>query len=133
MIFTIRKATLGAADLLRLLHSIDENCTQFTAFAIPNCTEPHAIVKIQVKWSSFKFETTNTIYENLIEGIEEMEAVMRTQMESLPEFAQLHNNMSRFMTKLSWRECNLVTFCSDCEQLPSHTHHARQLLIPLMK
>ena len=62
MIFSLRKATLGATDVLRLLHSIDENCTLFTAFAIPNCTEPHAIVM----WSSFKFETTNTIYENLI-------------------------------------------------------------------
>jgi hypothetical protein len=54
MVFTERKAILGAADMLRLLQCSDPSKLQVTTFALPNTEEPHCLIEIEVSWKNFQ-------------------------------------------------------------------------------
>ena len=55
MIFTERKAVLGAADMIRFLRNSDKKFSEFTSFVFPKVGHPQCIIKVTVKWRDLRF------------------------------------------------------------------------------
>ena len=55
MLWTERKAILGAANMVHLLCNISDSVQKFTSFAFPNIDDSHCIAEIQVTWENFMF------------------------------------------------------------------------------
>ena len=55
MVVSERKATIGAAYLLRLLRYTDQDIKTITTFALPNMEEKQCVVQITLEWRDFRF------------------------------------------------------------------------------
>ena len=84
MLWTERKATLGAADLLRLQRWKGyTDINSITTFAFPNMQESSCLTEITVTWKSFRFYTKLTRHSNMVEGLKRLEAVLAAQCSSI--------------------------------------------------
>ncbi len=84
MLWTERKATYGATDLLRLLRFSQSSINEVTTFCFPNNDEPSCIIEIKVEWKNFMFETYLKRYKVISEGVERLTAVVLDQNRKFP-------------------------------------------------
>ena len=91
MLMTERKASIGAANLLRLLRSSSSSSKTIT-LCFPNMQNDECIVKIDVTWENYLFNLNLTRYQNIPLGIQSIMEVLHQQNEKLP------TTVSRFKT-----------------------------------
>lgn len=120
MLWTERKAIFGVTTMLRLLRCSDIEVNSFVTFAFPNL-ENQCIIRIEVKWVGFTFETMIKRFEHVTSALAEFRAVIAEQAKSLPA---LPTTIPRFAIKLSKRECNEICQSPGTvyEQLASSNH-----------
>ena len=116
MLWTERKASIGAANLLRLLRSSNSNINSITTFAFPNMQSNECIIKIEMTWHDYKFKSKLTRYTTIPEGIDSIFEVMGQQNEEIPRV------VSRHLMKLSPEECNVLCKSSSSVQILSSRH-----------
>ena len=74
------------------------------------------IVKIEITWKDYKFQSKLTRYTAIPEGIESIVAVMKQNLPLLPTV------VSRHLMKLSDEECSALYNSSSCVQIVSSRH-----------
>ena len=116
MLYTERKASIGAANLLRLLRSSNYNIKSITTFALPNLQSKECIVEIKITWEDYKFISELTRHRTIPSGIDRIIAVMKQQHENLPALVSKH------LMKLSNEECNALCKSSPSVQIVSSRH-----------
>jgi hypothetical protein len=107
MLWAERKATLGAANLLRLLRCSTEDTIpiqKMTTFALPTMDLKQCIVEIQVTWTTnLKFLTKLTRHTDLMVGIEKIREIIKEHAEHLPALPT--TNIAQYVIRLSDAEC----------------------------
>ena len=83
MLMTERKASIGAANLLRLLRSSNNSIKSITKFCLPNMQSDKCITKIDVTWENYLFNL-NSRYQSIPLGIQSITQVLHQQNEKLP-------------------------------------------------
>ena len=117
MVYTERKATIAAANLLRLPCCTNISITTVTTFALPNMHENQCIVEIEVTWMKLKFYSKLKRYYN---GIERIKQVMYEQCEHLPFLPTSATAISKYLIRLSDADCNEI--CEGSSQCESSRH-----------
>ena len=79
MLWTERKATFGAADMLRVLRCRDHSINEIITFEFPNTQSKQCLVEIQVKWNNFCFETRTVRYRNIQKGLKRLQEIIVDQ------------------------------------------------------
>ena len=84
MLYTERKAVLGAADMLRLLRHTDKNFSVFTSFVFPKKECPQCVIKVTVKWQNLRFRYALQRLQDRQQAVGEVQAVLIHQMSAVP-------------------------------------------------
>ena len=84
MLFSERKATLGAADMIRFLRNSDSTFTEFTSFVFPKIGVHQCIIQIRVKWETLKFSYSLKRLLDMKEAVAVVQDVLRNQWSSVP-------------------------------------------------
>ena len=84
MLYTERKAVLGAADMLRLLRHTDKNFSVFTSFVFPKKECPQSVIKVTVKWQNLRFRYALQRLQDIQQAVGEVQAVLIHQMSAVP-------------------------------------------------
>ena len=84
IIYTERKAVLGAADMIRFLRNSDKSFSEFTSFVFPKIGEKQCIIKITVKWQEFKFMYSLQRLQDLQEALKGVQDLLKSAMTCFP-------------------------------------------------
>ena len=84
MLYTERKAVLGAADMLRLLRHTDKNFSVFTSFVFPKKECPQCVIKVTVKWQQLRFRYALQRLQDIQQAVGEVQDVLIHQMSAVP-------------------------------------------------
>ena len=114
---TEAKTILGAIDALRMLRYSDPSQSEISVFCFPKLKVQQCIIKIQVKWNNYRFNTHIWRYRSIKDGISALKLVLREQYH-LPDIPK--NLDDRSLMPLTLAECKY--FGGSTIQLKSSTH-----------
>lgn len=84
MLYTERKAVLGAADMLRFLRNSDKNFSEFTSFVFPKKECPQCVIKITVKWHKLRFVYSLQRLQGIQDALAAVQDVLKFQISAVP-------------------------------------------------
>ncbi len=111
------KTILGAIDALRMLRYNDPSQSEISVFCFPKLEVKQCIIKIQVKWNNYRFNTRIWRYRSIEDGISALKLVLREQYR-LPDMPENLDECS--LMPLTLAECKY--FGGSTIQLKSSTH-----------
>ena len=120
MVVLERKATIGAAYLLRLLRYTDQDIKTITTFALPNMEEKQCVVQITLEWRDFQFVSNVKRHLNIVDACHAIKCVIQDQCR-LPHLPLL-DEMGDEVMELTPKECNDLCGGSEAIQMYCPTH-----------
>ena len=104
MLFTERKAVLGAADMIRFLRNSNIMFSGFTSFVFPKIGSRQCIIKVTVKWQELRFVYSLQRLPDMQEALDAVQDVLKCQMSAVPTLPEAieHQLMLLSQDDLNW-------------------------------
>ena len=119
MVFSERKAVVGAANALRFLRNSDNTFDEFNAFVFPKKGERQSVMKVTVTWKNFYFRYFLKRLPTLEVAVKEIKSVVDSQSSRVPV---LPEKVDPFWMCLSPEDIRGLSPDSCARQVPSLSH-----------
>ena len=119
MVYSERKAVIGAANALRFLRNSDSSFEEFNSFVFPKKGEKQSVMKVTVTWMNFHFRYNLKRLPNLEEVVKEIKSVIDIQSDRVPV---LPHEVDPFWMCLSQDDIRQLSSKTTAQVVPSFNH-----------